>query len=63
MMLAAITGYADALWRLSTWYLSILEDQQLKPGQVKTEKMEKFHVRMENIPVRVEKINVYSWQD
>jgi hypothetical protein len=28
MMLAAITGYADALWSLSTWYLTILEDRE-----------------------------------
>ena len=63
MMLAAITGYADALWRQSTWYLPILEDLQPKAGQAKMEKMETFLVRMEKFLVKVEKIIVYSWQD
>jgi hypothetical protein len=58
MMLAAITGYADALWRPSTWYLIILEDLQPKAGQAEMEKMEKFLVRMEKFPFRVEKIIV-----
>ncbi len=42
MMLAAIPGYADALWRTSTWNLAILEALQPKVGQAKIEKMEKF---------------------
>ncbi len=39
MMLMAITGYADAIWRLSTLYLTILEDLQPKADQAKMEKM------------------------
>ncbi len=61
MMLAAITGYPDALWRQSTWYLTILEDLQPKAGQAKMEKMKKCFVRMKKFPVRVDKIIVYSW--
>jgi hypothetical protein len=63
MMLAVITGYADALWRQSTWYLPILEDLQLKAGQARMEKMKKILVRMEKCLVKMEKIIVYSWQD
>jgi hypothetical protein len=63
MMLAAITGYTDALWRLSTWYLTILEDLQPEAGQANMEKMEKILVRMEKFPFRVEEIMEYSWQD
>jgi hypothetical protein len=51
------------IWRLSTWYLTILEDLQPKAGQAQMEKMENFLVRMEKFPVRVEKIIVYSWQN
>ncbi len=56
MMLAAVTGYADALRRLSAWYLTILEDLQPKEGQAKMEEMEKFRVRMEKFPIRMEKL-------
>ena len=52
MMLAAVTGYADALWRPSAWYLTILEDLQPKAGQAKMEKTEKFLVKMEKFPVK-----------
>ncbi len=31
-MLVAATGCADAFWRASAWYLSILVDVQLQPG-------------------------------
>ncbi len=63
MMLEAVTGYADALWRPSAWYLTILEDLQPKAGQAKMEKTEKFLVKMEKFPVKMEKNVVYSWQD
>jgi hypothetical protein len=49
MMLAAITGYADSLWRQSTWYLTILEDLPPKADQAKMEKMEKIVVRMRKL--------------
>jgi hypothetical protein len=41
-MLVAATGYADAFWRLSAWYLNILVDLPPKPALVKMEKMEKI---------------------
>ncbi len=34
-----------------------------KEGQANMEKLEKILVRIEEIPVRMEKISVYSWQD
>ncbi len=41
-MLVAVTGYADASWRPSAWYLTILEDLQLKAGQAKLRKRGNF---------------------
>jgi hypothetical protein len=55
-MLVAATGYADAFWRQSAWYLNILVDLQPKPGLAKMEKMDKFHVRMEKFPVKWRKL-------
>ncbi len=46
MLLAVITGYADALRRPSTWYLTILENLQPKAGQAKMEEVKKFPVRI-----------------
>ncbi len=58
-MLVAATGYADAFWRPSAWYLNILVDLPPKPGRYKLEKkMKKFLVRMEKFLVRKEKIIV-----
>jgi hypothetical protein len=54
-MLVAATLYADAFWRQSAWYLSILVDLLLKPCQEKMEKIENFLVRKERIIVRIEK--------
>jgi hypothetical protein len=60
-MLVAATGYADAFWRQSAWYLNILVDLQPKPGLAKMEKMDKFHVRMEKFLVRMENFPV-KWR-
>ncbi len=57
-MLMAATVYADAFWRPSQWYLSILVDLLPKPDREKMEKLEKIIVRMEKIIVRMEKIIV-----
>ncbi len=57
-MLVAATGYADAFWRPSAWYLCILVDLQPKSGREKMEKMDKFLVRMEKFFGRMEKIVV-----
>ncbi len=61
-MLVAATGGADAFWRASTWYLSILAGPGghmaatgPQAGPAKMEKMEKIIVRMKKILVRMEK--------
>jgi hypothetical protein len=58
MMLVAASGYKDAFWRPSAWYLNILVDLQPKPGQAKIEKMEKIVVRMEKFIIKMEKFPV-----
>ncbi len=50
MMLAAVTGYTDALWEASS---VVPEHPGGSAGQAKMEKMEKFLVRKEKIPIRM----------
>jgi hypothetical protein len=57
-MLVAATGYADAFWRSSAWYLSILVDLSLRPGRKKMIKLEKVIIRMEKFIVRMERFIV-----
>jgi hypothetical protein len=48
LMLASVTGYADAFWRPPAWYLTILEDLLPNPGQEKIEKWRNFLLEWRN---------------